>query len=620
MEPGPDFAKGGRPPRVLPAIVRRLSGSWNVVAFCVIAAVCLTIPKVLSPILASVLIDSVIIGGVHNWAMGLILLMGALIVLEFTTRFLELLYLRKLRLALTWKLSAQFLTKLLKLPIAFYAQRYAGDLACRIRDNHQVAEALTGKVAEISLSCVSMLLYFWVMMALNIQLTLLACSAAVVNLVVLQSLYKLRVEANIQMSQALGNASAVAIAGLQGIETIKSSGSEDGFFAKWSGYFSKASLLHQRLGQTGAVVAPLPGLLEGLVEASTLLLGGYEVLQGRMSLGGLVAFQALLRSFLEPVGTLTGLGTVIQDLDADLQRLDDVLDEPDVPVGTRPTENTERMELAARIQRDGSLTAAVGSSPVEALRLNGDVYVDKITFGYSIVDPPLIKDFSIHVKPGARVALVGGSGSGKSTIAKIIGGLYEPWTGQVLFDSRPRSDIPQQVLENSLAYVDQDIVLFEGSVRDNLSLWDATLPEATIHRALEDAVIEPVVRAMPGGLDAILQEGATNMSGGQRQRLEIARALICNPSILVFDEATSALDPESEALLMESLRRRSCTCIIVAHRLSTIRDCDEIVVLRYGIVAERGTHEQLCTKAGYYAKLIQLESQLSEEPLAPIEA
>jgi ABC-type bacteriocin/lantibiotic exporter with double-glycine peptidase domain len=240
-------------------------------------------------------------------------------------------------------------------------------------------------------------------------------------------------------------------------------------------------------------------------------------------------------------------------------------------------------------------------------KLAGRIDLQDISFGYSPLEPPLIDGLSLTLEPGARIALVGGSGSGKSTVGRLICGLIKPWSGAVRYDGLPLADIPPEVFANSVAYVDQDIFLFEGTVRDNLTLWDPSVPETDISHALKDASIHEEVAARLGNYDCHVGEAGTNFSGGQRQRIEIARALVGNPSILVLDEATAALDPYTEQQIDDNLRRRGCSCIIIAHRLSTIRDCDEIILLENGKVVERGTHDELLAKAGAYARLVAQE-------------
>ncbi len=377
------------------------------------------------------------------------------------------------------------------------------------------------------------------------------------------------------------------MAGIESMETLKASGMEGGFFAKWAGYFTKATVAQQEMEAGNLSLGVLPTLLEGLTMMLILVVGGFQVLGGTMTIGMLIAFEGLMHNFLAPVSELVGLGGILQALQGDLRRLDDVLQNPAVK------------------QADAEDPAELDAMP--RVRLEGDIDIAGLAFGYSPLDPPLIKDFNLKIRPGQRVAFVGGSGSGKSTLAKIITGLYEPTAGTVFVDGVPRDKVNSAVLANSISFVDQDILLFEGTVRDNLTLWDRTVADETLTRACRDACIDEVVKAMPGGLDATLQEGGTNLSGGQRQRLEIARALVNNPSVLILDEATSALDAESEFTIMENVRQRGCTCILVAHRLSTIRDCDEIILLRYGEIVERGNHEALWQQQGHYVKLIQTE-------------
>jgi ABC-type bacteriocin/lantibiotic exporter with double-glycine peptidase domain len=329
-----------------------------------------------------------------------------------------------------------------------------------------------------------------------------------------------------------------------------------------------------------ALLSIAPTLLAALNSSLLLLIGGLRAIEGSISIGLLVAFQALVAQFSRPVSQLTNLGPKIQDLAADITRLKDI----------------ERFPAAAVFERD--------DPPVER-RLDGGLVFEDVTFGYSPLAKPLLTSLSFKVGPGQRIALVGGSGSGKSTVSRLIAGLYDPWEGCIRFDGQDRMEIPRSLLAASVAFVDQEIFLFEGTVRDNVTLWDPSVPDEDVVAALKDAMVYDVVAARPGSVNSMVSEGGRNFSGGQRQRLEIARALVRSPSVLVLDEATSALDSETEKRIDDNLRRRGCACVIIAHRLSTIRDSDEILVLEHGDLVQRGTHESLMATEGPYLNLIR---------------
>ena len=593
MEPGANFSRGGRKSNILESLSRRLDGVQGALLYCLLAGLLLTIPRLAVPAFTQVFVDEILVQGRQEWLRLLMVGMLVTVVLIGLLARLRLYYLRRLMLKLSIGMSGQFLWHTLRLPVGFYAQRFAGEISSRLDMNDKVAGILSGRLATTVIDAVMIVFYAMLMFFYDWVLTLIGFFFAGINVLALQLLSRSRVDANMRLAQEYGKVSGVAIGGIQTMETVKASGLESDLFAKFAGYYAKAVNSQQQLALQNQILSVLPTLLGTLITASILVVGGLRVMNGNLTIGMLVAFQLLMGSFLAPVNSLVNFGSTLQELEGDLNRLDDVLQNP-----TDPEAN--RKETDYRIDRD-------------SFSLQGTVELRNITFGYSRLDGPLIENFSLTVKPGERVALVGGSGSGKSTLAKLVCGLYAPWDGEIRFDGKPRSQLPRSVLANSVAMVEQDIFLFAGTVTENLTLWDDTVPRHDIIQACKDAAINDLVLLMPGGYDAELIEAGANISGGQRQRLEIARALVRNPSILVLDEATSALDAETELIIDRNLRRRGCSCIVVAHRLSTIRDCDEIIVLERGKVVQRGTHEALSQQGGAYGRLIHRDGGALQE-------
>ncbi len=587
IEPGAEFEKGGRKPGVMPLLYQRLRPSLGAIIYCIIAGFLLVIPGLAVPVFNQIFVDNILIENRTEWLRPLILGMIITIILQTLLTLLRLRYLRKLMIKLSVGMSSQFMWHILRLPVGFYAQRYAGEISDRVSINNEVAQVLSGQLATTVIDTVMIVFYGLVMFAYDRVLTLIGICFAALNVLALQWVSRQRVDANMRLVQDQGKLAGASIAGLQSIETLKASALESDFFSRWSGYYAKTMNSHQELEVTNQVLGILPTFLSSLTSVLILIVGGLRVMEGELSIGMLVAFQSLMLSFQQPVNTLVGFGSTLQELEGDLNRLDDVL--------------SNKTKAEDRIEYTSTTKEKLASSQT---KLKGYVELQNITFGYSRVDPPLIVNLSLSLQPGQKIALVGGSGSGKSTIAKLICGLYQPWEGEILFDGIPREDISPTVLTHSLSMVEQEIFLFGGTVRDNLTLWDSTIPTAQLMKACQDAVIHEAVMAIPGGYDGELLEGGANLSGGQRQRLEIARALVNNPTILVMDEATSALDAETEKMIVDNLQSRGCSCIIVAHRLSTIRDCDEIIVLENGEVAQRGTHEEMLQEEGVYRWLI----------------
>jgi len=583
----PEYVPGGEPPRLIIGLKKRLIGTRAALTFVLLAGLALVIPGLVTPVFSKVFIDSVLLENRRDWLPAILLGMGFAALATGVLTWLQQSYLLRLETKIALSSSSRFLWHVLRLPVEFFSQRFSGDISNRVGINDRVAQLLSRDLATSLLGAVMIVFYAGLMVMYDPVLTLVGVLVISLNVAALRFVSRKRVDGSRRFNQERGKLFGTALGGLQMIETLKATGGESDLYARWAGYQAKVVNARQDLERFTQVLDAVPPLLAALNTAVLLGVGGLRVMDGKLSLGGLVAFQVLMASFVAPINRLVNLGGRLQTVEGDMNRLDDVI----------------------RYRTEAGLEAGTGDPPPEdfPVKLAGRLELRGVTFGYSRLDPPLIDGFDLVLKPGSRVALVGGSGSGKSTLSKLVTGLYEPWTGEILFDGHPRSAVPRSVLTNSMAFVDQNVFLFEGTVRDNLTLWDSTVPLPEVVAAARDAAIHEDVAARPGGYDSQVAEGGANWSGGQRQRLEIARALVTRPSLLVLDEATSALDPNTESLIDENLRRRRCTCLIIAHRLSTIRDADEIIVLEKGKVVQRGTHDELKGIEGPYARLINTE-------------
>lgn len=595
FEPDEGFRKGGRKPGIADAMPARLRGTSGTMLAAVLASFLLVVVGAAVPALSRTYIDTFLIGRQTALLGVLFASMATLTALTAVLTGVQQANLLRGRIISSTLSSARFMRHLLRLPVPFFAQRNPADLVQRLASNDSVAETLARDLAAAGVDAVVVLLYAVLLWTYDPQLTVLGVLIALLNVVAMRVVVRIRATGTHKLRADSARLTNTSYSGLQLIETMKATGAENGYFRRWAGQHAATLDGQQRLGVPSAALSVVAPTLAALNSALILLIGGQRAAEGRISIGLLVAFQALVTGFTAPVTRLNGVAGRVQDFAADVARLKDVENFPVDPVYARGGRGRTRGPRDERDDRpDGSTR-----------RLTGHLTLENVTFGYSPLDAPLLTGFSLSVGPGRQVALVGGSGSGKSTVSRLVSGLYRPWEGTIRIDGQRLEDIPRGALSASVSFVDQDVFLFEGTVRDNVALWDPSIPDEAVIAALRDAAVHDVVARRPGGIRCRVEQDGRNFSGGQRQRLEIARALVRRPSVLVLDEVTSALDAETEQLIIDNLRRRGCACVVIAHRLSTVRDSDEIVVLDRGTVVERGRHEDLVAAGGPYAELVR---------------
>ncbi|HEY8613137.1 MAG TPA: NHLP family bacteriocin export ABC transporter peptidase/permease/ATPase subunit [Roseomonas sp.] len=586
FEPVDGFRRGGQPPSVLRGIASRMRRSQGLVLLLALLTVGLILPGLAAPVLTQFFVDEVLLPGFGDWFVPLLLGLGITTLARGGLTAL----LKSLTLRLETKLAVveapRMLWHVLRAPMEFFGQRYVGDIAARVASAERVTRLMATQVAAGLAALVSLLLYGTVMLLYQPTLAVVSLLLILGNTLFMRVMWRRQEDNSHRLARETGRMMSASVSTLSMIDTTKASGRETEAFARWAGVQAEYLNAQQSNARTAALLAAVPAVLARLTDVAILGIGGMAVMRGDMTVGELVAFQALAAGLAEPVGTLTSLGAATQAMKGELARLDDVLRYPVVP------------HLA-------DTAAALASPP--PLRLSGRLELQNLTFGYSLLDPPLLDGVSLVLEPGARVALVGGSGSGKSTLGRLAAGLYPPRSGRILLDGQDLLSLPPQTLAANVAYVDQSIFLFAGTVRENLTMWDPTPDDASLIAALADAQLLDVIEGRPGRLDSGVLESGANFSGGQRQRMEIARALAGNPALVILDEATAALDALVEERIETALRRRGCATLVIAHRLSTIRDADEIIVLDRGRIAQRGRHEELAAVDGPYRRLMHAD-------------
>ena len=580
--PTENFEPDGKRTSTLAFARKRLPGAGAAMVFVMLTSIIGYVFTLLNPAFSRFFMDRLLTGENSELLTPFIALVAAVSLLQVFVTAIRAVYSLKINGKMAVVGSGSFMWKVLKMPMEFFSQRMAGDLLTRHKANETIAEQLVNTLTPLALSAVMMVFYLVVMLRYSPLLTLVGLVSILINIVMSRVISEKRVNITRVQTRDAGKLMSATVSGIRMVETIKASGAENGYFQRWAGYQASVNEQNTKYTRLNQYLGIIPAFITTIANALVLVLGIWLCMRGEFTLGMVTAFQSFLASFLSPAMTLVTAGQTLQEMRTQMERVQDVMEYPEDPY----------------------FSDAPVSEDEDYDKLTGAVELRNVTFGYSKLDPPLIENFSLNLKPGGRVALVGASGCGKSTISKLISGLYQPWSGEILFDGKPISEIDRAVFTGSVAVVDQDIILFNDTIANNIKMWDDSIEDFEVILAARDAQIHDDIMARPGGYQGKITEGGRDLSGGQRQRLEIARVLAQDPHIVIMDEATSALDARTEYEVTNAVKERGVTCIIIAHRLSTIRDCDEIIVLDHGKVVERGTHEELFKKGGYYTELI----------------
>ena len=582
FKPAEGFKPSGKRRSTLEFARKRLSGAEAAVTFVMLTTVITYLFQIINPVFSRFFMDRLLTGENLELLVPFTVILAAAGFLQVLVMCLQAVYTIKISGKMDVVGSSTFMWRLLRMPMEFFTQRMAGDIMLRQNTNASIAGTLTGTFVPLVLNTVIMVFYLTVMLRYNVMLTLVGAAIIVLNLFASRYISNRRVNITRVQKRDAGKLTSATVSGVKMIETIKASGGENGYFEKWAGYQASVNTQNVRFSKINQYLGMIPNLLTGVANAAVLVLGVWLAMRGEFTIGMIMTFQGFMSSLMTPALTMITSGQTVQEMRTDMERVEDVMEYP----------------------LDANFNDKALSEEEDYSKLAGNVELKNVTFGYSRLAPPLIENFSMTLKSGSRVALVGTSGCGKSTLSKLISGLYSPWSGEILFDGKPISEIERSVFTGSVAVVDQDIILFEDTIANNIKMWNSTVEDFEMILAARDAQIYDDIIAREGGFYGRLLEGGKNLSGGQRQRLEIARVLAQDPSIIIMDEATSALDAKTEYELVKAVKDRGITCIVIAHRLSTIRDCDEIIVLDKGKVVERGTHDELYARGGFYADLI----------------
>ena len=582
FEPSENFEPSGKPKSMVDFAVQKMKGAGVAAAFTIITTIIASLIGIIQPAFSRIFIDRLLTGKNPDWVMPFIYGLAVLSAIQIIVSFIKEIYSARINAKIAAVGNTTFMWKVLRLPMVFFSQRMAGDIQLRKNSNAAVSNSLVSTFAPLVIEVCMMIFYLAVMIRYSALLTMIGLLSIVINAVVSKVISDKRINLTRVQSRDSGKLAGSTVAGIEMIETIKASGAENGFFEKWSGYQANVNVQSIKSAKTDQYFGLIPQLVSSLTSTAITIIGVYLTFNGQFTVGMVMAFQGMLSSFMMPASQFMFAWQTLQETRTQMERIEDVMQYPtDVACENDCFDENE-----------------------EYSKLSGNVEMKNVTFGYSRLADPLIKDFNLSLKQGSRVAFVGTSGCGKSTLSKLISGLYQPWSGEILFDGKPMAQIDKSVFRGSLSVVDQDVILFEDTIANNIKMWDSSIEDFEMIMAARDAQLHEDIMQREGSYNYKLTEGGKDFSGGQRQRMEIARVLAQDPTIIILDEATSALDAKTEQEIVKSIKDRGITCIVVAHRLSTIRDCDEIIVMDNGNVVERGTHDELYALNGFYTKLV----------------
>lgn len=578
FKPRSDFKKRKGSDGIVKFFAGRLSQEKSTVAFLIICGLLLTVPGILLPEFTQEYIDRILLNKQYAWFSQILFCIFFTYVYQIVYSFIRKHILNKLKLKLTVIYNNNLMNKLIKLPISFFEQRYAGELSGRLDNNDEVNAFLSGSFSDAVLNILEAVFFLVFLLRYNLKLSMVGIFGVIINAGLTLAMIEPLKNMSLKLKQDLGRQNAILTAGFSVATSIKANGVEDEYARETIDDFALTASSEQRIGASQQVLSAFPGAVNNIVNMMVLIVGGMLIIRGECSTGMLTGFLMLLGTFNQPINQLISISMELQNTRAGISRVLDV-------------EN------------------AIGDSKFDIEKdskeygFEGYVEMKDVVFGYNSTLPPVVDGISFKIAPGSRIGIVGSSGCGKSTVARLVAGMVTPWSGEIKIDDIPIDKISHREITENVMVVNQNNTIFSGTVRDNLTMWRNDISDKDIRNAVVDAEAEELILSLPGEYESKLTEGGYNFSGGQRQKIEIARALIHNPAILVLDEATSSLDAITESKILNNLKKRNCTTITIAHRLSAVKDCEMILAMADGKIVECGSHEELLAKGGLYYSL-----------------